>query len=193
MGRGSVVGLSATLLLLASTCARFIKAHDLHSHNAHVLARSHDFSKPKTLVARQKGGVYAVEADAEATFGRDSPDEDRHGRHGRGSRKHRRSHITRKDGRLISDGKTFRFASLNAPDLVSGDDDFEVEDTMRTLAELGAAVTRTYTLSILGTSPHLAQEKAHIRGWDARKRDWIYDEGMFKKVGHNCFSQSCTL
>lgn len=79
------------------------------------------------------------------------------------------------------DGRTFRFSSFNAPELMEGNDDFEAEDTMRTLAELGAGVTRTYTLNVAGTSPKLPANRGHIIGWNAKKRNWNYDEAMFRK------------
>lgn len=92
-----------------------------------------------------------------------------------------RPFVVLRDGLLaLDDGTPFRFASLNAPELLDGHP-FEVEDTMRTLAGFGRRVTRTYTLKIKGTSPHFG-DAGHINGWDHQKGDWIYDEGPFKKV-----------
>lgn len=81
----------------------------------------------------------------------------------------------------LADGTPFRFASLNAPELLDGDE-FEVEDTFRTLAGFGRRVTRCYTLKVSGTSPHLG-DGGHVRGWDAQGQDWIYHEPEFVKVG----------
>lgn len=89
--------------------------------------------------------------------------------------------VTVQNGKLVlEDGTPFRFASLNAPELLDGHE-FEVEDTMRTLAGFGRRVTRTYTLKIKGTSPHFG-DAGHINGWDSIKGDWIYDEGKWQKV-----------
>lgn len=86
-----------------------------------------------------------------------------------------------RDGSLeLSDGTPFRFASLNAPELLDSDE-FEVEDTFRTLQGFGRRVTRCYTLKVQGTSPHLG-DAGHIRGWDASRGDWIYHEAEFVKV-----------
>lgn len=81
---------------------------------------------------------------------------------------------------VLEDGTPFRFASLNAPELLDGHE-FEVEDTMRTLAGFGRRVTRTYTLKIKGTSPHFG-DAGHITGWDHARGDWIYDEAKWQKV-----------
>ena len=83
----------------------------------------------------------------------------------------------------LEDGTPFRFAGLNAPELLDGHA-FEVEDTFRTLLGFGRRVTRSYTLKIRGTSPHFG-DAGHINGWDAQKGDWMYDEGCFVKVGHD--------
>ncbi len=91
-----------------------------------------------------------------------------------------------KDGQLmLEDGTPFRFASLNAPDLFLNDD-FEIEDTMRTLTGFGRRVTRTYTLQIEGTCAYLTQP-GHIAGWDSQKGDWIYNEARWQQVrNHGC-------
>ena len=92
-----------------------------------------------------------------------------------------RSFVVVRNGKLeLENGTSFRFASLNAPELLDGHD-FETEDTMRTLSGLGRRVTRTYTLKIKGTSPHFG-DAGHINGWDSQTGDWIYDEGKFRKV-----------
>jgi hypothetical protein len=89
--------------------------------------------------------------------------------------------VTVQRGQLVlEDGTPFRFASLNAPELLDGHE-FEVEDTMRTLAGFGRRVTRTYTLKIEGTSPHFG-DAGHINGWDHARGDWIYDESKWQKV-----------
>lgn len=101
-----------------------------------------------------------------------------------------RPFVVLRDGQLmLDDGTPFRFASMNAPELLDGHP-FEVEDTMRTLAGFGRRVTRTYTLKIKGTSPHFG-DAGHFNGWDRQKGDWVYDEGPFKKVGFpNCDLQA---
>lgn len=92
-----------------------------------------------------------------------------------------RPFVVLRDSQLfLDDGTPFRFASMNAPELLDGHP-FEVEDTMRTLAGFGRRVARTYTLRIKGTSPHFG-DAGHINGWDNQKGDWIYDEGSFQKV-----------
>ena len=88
----------------------------------------------------------------------------------------------------LEDGTPFRFAGLNAPELLDGHD-FEVEDTFRTLLGFGRRVTRSYTLKIRGTSPHFG-DVGHINGWDAQKGDWMYDEGCFVKVDHGAVRTS---
>lgn len=89
--------------------------------------------------------------------------------------------VVRNSQLCLDDGTPFRFAALNAPELLYGDL-FEAEDTMRSLAGFGRRATRTYTLKIKGTSPHFG-DAGHINGWDSQKSDWIYDEGQFVKVG----------
>lgn len=95
----------------------------------------------------------------------------------------RKPFVTLRNGQLVLDdpkGTPFRFASMNAPELLTGEP-FEVEDTMKTVAGFGRAVTRTYTLTINGTGPS-ANTVAHINCWDEKKGDWEYQEGMFRKV-----------
>lgn len=93
-----------------------------------------------------------------------------------------RPFVVMRDGKMmLEDGTPFRFASFNAPDLLANNDNFEAEDTMRTIGGFGRGVARTYTLIVKGTSPHLGTG-AHITGWDKEKNDWIYNEAMFKKV-----------
>lgn len=92
-----------------------------------------------------------------------------------------RPFVVVRNGQLeLDDGTPFRFASLNAPELLDNHE-FEVEDTMRTLAGFGRRVTRTYTLKIKGTSPHFG-DVGHINGWDHTRGDWMYDENKFQKV-----------
>lgn len=92
-----------------------------------------------------------------------------------------KSFVVARNGNLqLEDGTPFRFASLNAPELLGGHE-FEVEDTMRTLQGFGRRVTRSYTLSIAGTSPHVG-DAVHVRGWDVSRRNWVYNEEQFKKV-----------
>ena len=93
-----------------------------------------------------------------------------------------KAYVVARNGQLmLEDGTPFRFASMNAPDLLNGED-FEIEDTMRTLAGFGRKVTRTYTLEIEGTSAYLGGRPGHIKGWDAVNGNWIYDENRFKQV-----------
>lgn len=61
--------------------------------------------------------------------------------------------VDRRGSDLILAGDRFRFASLNAPELLDGDVNgpFEVRDTFASLAAenaFGTAVTRTYTLRV---------------------------------------------
>jgi hypothetical protein len=61
--------------------------------------------------------------------------------------------ITARDSSLWLGTRPYRFASLNAPELLDGDvnGQFEWEDTMETFAAEGGfsrAVTRTYTLRV---------------------------------------------
>jgi hypothetical protein len=92
-----------------------------------------------------------------------------------------RPFVTVRNGMLeLEDGTPFRFAALNAPELLDNHE-FEVEDTMRTLAGFGRRVTRTYTLKTQGTSPHFGGP-GHFQGWDSAKGDWIYHEPSFQKV-----------
>lgn len=61
--------------------------------------------------------------------------------------------VERRGSELILAGNRFRFASLNAPELLDGDVNgpFEVRDTFASLAAenaFGTAVTRTYTLRV---------------------------------------------
>lgn len=57
------------------------------------------------------------------------------------------------------DGNAFRFASLNAPELLDGDcnQQYEVTNTMETFGKEGSfggvGVTRTYTLRVSPTIP----------------------------------------
>ena len=93
-----------------------------------------------------------------------------------------RPFVVVRDGQLqLDNGVPFRFASMNAPELLECHE-FEVEDTMRTLTGFGRRVTRTYTLRIKGTSRYVG-DAVHIEGWDAQKQDWIYSESQFRKVG----------
>lgn len=103
-----------------------------------------------------------------------------------GAKRGQRSFITQDGGKLRLDGKVFRFASYNAPELMEGNDDFEVEDTMKTFAAFDSRVLRTYTLNIEGSSPHLPAGRGHLTGWDSVKNDWIYNESMFRKASPVC-------
>ena len=64
---------------------------------------------------------------------------------------HSPSFVTARDGSLFLDGQPFRFASLNAPELLDGDVNgpFEWRDTMQSLGMgFARSVTRTYTLRV---------------------------------------------
>ncbi|BGP53888.1 hypothetical protein JCM8202_006081 [Rhodotorula sphaerocarpa] len=91
--------------------------------------------------------------------------------------------VERKGSELFLAGKRFRFASLNAPELLDGDANgpFEVRDTFASLAAenaFGSAVTRTYTLRI--KSPNIG--RGHINGWHPEWNDWMWDEGRMKEM-----------
>jgi len=64
------------------------------------------------------------------------------------------SFVQRQGHQLLLDGKAFRFASLNAPELLDGEcnREYEVTNTMETFGKEGAfggvGVTRTYTLRV---------------------------------------------
>lgn len=77
------------------------------------------------------------------------------------------SFITRCGDQLCLDGKAFRFVSFNAPELSMRENPywdveapFDQEDIIRTIAEFGGRVTRTYVLSIAGTG----KEPVHVTG-----------------------------
>ncbi|GAA6044812.1 hypothetical protein NBRC10513_004659 [Rhodotorula toruloides] len=100
------------------------------------------------------------------------------------------SHVSRSDqfverrgSDLYLGGQKFRFASLNAPELLDGDVNgpFEVRDTFAALAAEGAfgtAVTRTYTLRI--KSKNIG--RGHINGWSNQWNDWMWDTGRLKEM-----------
>jgi len=77
--------------------------------------------------------------------------------------------VERRGSELFLNGAKFRFASLNAPELLDGDcnGEFEVRDTFAALAAEGAfgtAVTRTYTLRVRPLSlslPRPTPSRAH--------------------------------
>lgn len=91
--------------------------------------------------------------------------------------------VERRGSELILAGNRFRFASLNAPELLDGDVNgpFEVRDTFASLAAenaFGTAVTRTYTLRI--KSPNIG--RGHINGWHSEWNDWMWDEDRMKEM-----------
>lgn len=57
------------------------------------------------------------------------------------------SFITMSNGQLMDNGKEFKFASFNTPELLNAPK-FEQEDLMRTIGALPGPVARTYTLTI---------------------------------------------
>ena len=79
------------------------------------------------------------------------------------------SFVQRDGSRLVVDGKTLRFASLNSPELLDGDcnQQFEVIDTMETLGNSTSprafgsivGVTRTYTLRV---SPNASDQSLFV-------------------------------
>ncbi|BGP13851.1 hypothetical protein JCM10213v2_001789 [Rhodosporidiobolus nylandii] len=86
--------------------------------------------------------------------------------------------VERRGSQLFLAGRPFRFASLNAPELLDGDVNgpFEVKDTFAALAAengFGTAVTRTYTLRI--KSKNIG--RGHINGWSTEWNDWMWDSG----------------
>ncbi|GAA5968157.1 hypothetical protein JCM11641_003752 [Rhodosporidiobolus odoratus] len=91
--------------------------------------------------------------------------------------------VERRGSQLFLSGQRFRFASLNAPELLDGDvnGEFEVEDTFAALAAQGGfatAVTRTYTLRI--KSKNIG--RGHINGWSSEWNDWMWDSGRLKEM-----------
>ncbi|GJN88588.1 hypothetical protein Rhopal_001554-T1 [Rhodotorula paludigena] len=91
--------------------------------------------------------------------------------------------VERRGSDLFLAGERFRFASLNAPELLDGDVNgpFEVRDTLQALAAEGAfgtAVTRTYTLRI--KSKNIG--RGHINGWSAEWNDWMWDDGRLEEM-----------
>ncbi|GAA5947882.1 hypothetical protein JCM3775_007304 [Rhodotorula graminis] len=93
--------------------------------------------------------------------------------------------VERRGADLFLGGQKLRFASLNAPQLLRGDESgpFEVRDTFAALAAKdgfgGVPVTRTYTLMIK-SKPYV--EKGHIIGWSNQHRDWLWDEERMKQM-----------
>ncbi|SGZ22361.1 BQ5605_C022g09479 [Microbotryum silenes-dioicae] len=86
-------------------------------------------------------------------------------------------------GQLVLAGHPFRFAGLNAPELLDGNVNgpFEIEHTFRTLSMRGSfarAVTRTYTLQI--NSKNIG--RGHIKSWHREWKDWEWDEGRLKEI-----------
>ncbi|GAA5978097.1 hypothetical protein JCM10908_004228 [Rhodotorula pacifica] len=91
--------------------------------------------------------------------------------------------VERRGSDLVLAGNRFRFASLNAPELLDGDVNgpFEVWDTFASLAAenaFGTAVTRTYTLRI--KSQNIG--RGHINGWHSEWNDWMWDEDRMKEM-----------
>ncbi|GAA5938222.1 hypothetical protein JCM3775_002920 [Rhodotorula graminis] len=91
--------------------------------------------------------------------------------------------VERRGSELFLNGAKFRFASLNAPELLDGDcnGEFEVRDTFAALAAEGAfgtAVTRTYTLRI--KSKNIG--RGHINGWSNEWNDWMWDGGRLQEM-----------
>ncbi|GAA5863738.1 hypothetical protein JCM1840_005748 [Sporobolomyces johnsonii] len=96
---------------------------------------------------------------------------------------HADSFVQRQGSTLTLDGQPYRFASLNAPELLDGDCNgpFEVADTFQSLAKegaFGAAVTRTYTLRI--KSKNIG--RGHINGWSNEWNDWMWDSGRLQEM-----------
>lgn len=92
------------------------------------------------------------------------------------------SFITARNSTLYLNSTPFRFASLNAPELLDGDvnSQFEVRDTMQSFSMPGAfgrAVTRTYTLRINSKNIH----RGHIKGWNEEWNDWEWDGDRLKE------------
>lgn len=144
---------------------------------------------PLLVAAHAEPGQTGVESlhhapkhqyDAHAWAGRGNP---RTQEHPRGFVKYgKRSFIKQIGDKLMLDGKVFRFASCNAPDLMGVYKDFEIEDTMQTFAAFGTRVLRIFTLSIEGTSPAVGIGSGHLAGWDAAAGNWRYNETKFRQV-----------
>ncbi|GAA5904841.1 uncharacterized protein JCM6883_004880 [Sporobolomyces salmoneus] len=96
------------------------------------------------------------------------------------------SFVERKGSQLLLDGKPFRFASLNAPELLDGDcnQQYEVTNTMETFGAPGGfggvPVTRTYTLRI--KSKNIG--RGHINGWNREWNDWEWDSGRLQEMDY---------
>ncbi|GAA5945121.1 uncharacterized protein JCM15063_006526 [Sporobolomyces koalae] len=94
------------------------------------------------------------------------------------------SFVQRQGSQLVLDGQPFRFASLNAPELLDGEcnQQFEVIDTMETFGKAGAfggvPVTRTYTLRL--KSQNIA--RGHINGWNREWNDWEWDSDRMREM-----------
>ncbi|GAA6009071.1 hypothetical protein JCM10207_004083 [Rhodosporidiobolus poonsookiae] len=91
--------------------------------------------------------------------------------------------VERRGSQLFLVGQPFRFASLNAPELLDGDvnGEYEVRDTFAALAAeggFGSAVTRTYTLRI--KSKNIG--RGHINGWSTEWNDWMWDSGRLLEM-----------
>ncbi|GAA5845713.1 hypothetical protein JCM9279_006081 [Rhodotorula babjevae] len=93
--------------------------------------------------------------------------------------------VERRGADLFLGGQELRFASLNAPQLLRGDESgpFEVRDTFAALAAKdgfgGVPVTRTYTLMIK-SKPYV--NVGHINGWSEQYRDWLWDDERMKQM-----------
>lgn len=82
--------------------------------------------------------------------------------------------VERCGDQLCLDGKVFRFISFNAPELSMRENPywdveapFDQEDIIKTIAQFGGQVTRTYVLSIAGTG----KEPVHVTGPGAYGED----------------------
>ncbi|KAI5479565.1 Glycoside hydrolase, family 5 [Pseudohyphozyma bogoriensis] len=94
---------------------------------------------------------------------------------------HSTEFVTRKGSSLYLGGQPFRFASMNCPELLDGDvnQQFEVEDTMKTFASWGRVpVVRTYCLRI--NSQRIG--RGHIKGWNREWGDWEWDGDRLKEL-----------
>ncbi|ORY72563.1 glycoside hydrolase superfamily [Leucosporidium creatinivorum] len=91
--------------------------------------------------------------------------------------------IVARNGSLFLGNTPYRFAGLNAPELLDGDVNgpFEYANTFQSLSAPGAfsrAVTRTYTLRIKSKNVG----RGHINGWNSGWGDWEWDEERLKEI-----------
>ncbi|WP_094248338.1 MULTISPECIES: S-layer homology domain-containing protein [unclassified Paenibacillus] len=88
------------------------------------------------------------------------------------------SYIAAEGGKLMEDGREYRFASLNYPGAL-GDPAFSQDDALRTIKAMGGKATRSYVPSVLrydGSN----KDSAFILGPDSSGRMQFSEEGFAK-------------